>query len=224
MTLAGAILLFSISCTSQLFSLDRLFEQSTGNTSSASENQTPAPTTTQPESSKPGTPAKPTAAKPHSTTKKSQPKKKVVLSNCDTAQAPAASTPSSSNPPTGLQDPTNADAASAPATAPVPPKNCPPPKIVVRQGGTSEQSIQLAGGDQGSPKKDSVNQMLESTEGNLKKISGQSLNTTQQDTVSQIRQFMDQSKEALAGGDMERAHTLAWKAQLLSEDLVKPPK
>jgi len=46
----------------------------------------------------------------------------------------------------------------------------------------------------------------------------------QQDTVSQIRQFMDQSKEALAGGDMERAHTLAWKAQLLSEDLVKPPK
>ena len=66
--------------------------------------------------------------------------------------------------------------------------------------------------------------MLQSTEGNLKKISGQSLNTTQQDTVSQIRQFIDQSKEALAGGDMERAHTLAWKAQLLSEDLVKPPK
>jgi hypothetical protein len=66
--------------------------------------------------------------------------------------------------------------------------------------------------------------MLELTEGNLKKIAGLQLTTAQQETVSQIRQFVDQSKTALAGGDSERAHTLAWKAELLSEDLVKPQK
>jgi len=230
MTLAGAILLFIISCTTQLFSLDWLSAQSSGptpGTSNAAQNQTPAPTSTPPESPKPDTAAKPSTAKPRPKgTAKKSPAKKVVTSNCDTTPAAAASAPtSSSNPPTSLQDPANADAAAAPATAPVTPaQNCPPQKVIVRQGGVSEPSIQLAGGNQASPKKDSVNQMLQSTEGNLKKISGQPLDTTQQGTVSQIRQFMDQSKEALAGGDVERAHTLAWKAELLSEDLVKPSK
>jgi hypothetical protein len=40
--------------------------------------------------------------------------------------------------------------------------------------------------------------------------------------VTQIHQFMDQSKTAVKDGDLERARTLAWKAQLLSEELVKP--
>ena len=64
--------------------------------------------------------------------------------------------------------------------------------------------------------------MLAATESNLKKISGQQLNSSQQDMVSQIRQFMAQSKAAVDDGDMERARTLAWKAQVLSEELVKP--
>ncbi len=64
--------------------------------------------------------------------------------------------------------------------------------------------------------------MLAETESNLKKISGQQLNSNQQDMVSQIRQFMAQSKAAVGDGDMERARTLAWKAQVLSEELVKP--
>jgi hypothetical protein len=42
--------------------------------------------------------------------------------------------------------------------------------------------------------------------------------------VNQIRQFMEQSKAAVEAGDLERARTLAWKAQLLSDELVKPPK
>ena len=50
------------------------------------------------------------------------------------------------------------------------------------------------------------------------------LSTSQQDTVSQTRQFMAQSKAAMAEGDFERARTLAWKAELLSEDLAKPEK
>jgi hypothetical protein len=66
--------------------------------------------------------------------------------------------------------------------------------------------------------------MLETTDANLKKIAGRQLNSNEQDIVSQIRQFMSQSKTAAGQGDMERARTLAWKAQLLSEDLVKPEK
>jgi hypothetical protein len=64
--------------------------------------------------------------------------------------------------------------------------------------------------------------MLATTESNLKKIAGQQLNSNQQDMVSQIRQFMEQSRAAVGDGDMERARTLAWKAQVLSEELVKP--
>ena len=116
------------------------------------------------------------------------------------------------------------DSSATEATNPQPPKNCPPEKIVVRQGGAAEQSIQLAGGDQESQKKKDTNQMLGSTEENLKKISGIQLSPEQQETVSQIKQFVDQSKDALAAGDLDRGHTLAWKAQLLSEDLINPQK
>ena len=94
----------------------------------------------------------------------------------------------------------------------------------MRQGGTAEPSIQLAGGDQASQKKDAVKQMLGSTEANLKKIAGLPLSDAQKGTVVQIHQFVDQSKAALAAGDVERGNTLAWKAQLLSEDLVQPQK
>jgi hypothetical protein len=64
--------------------------------------------------------------------------------------------------------------------------------------------------------------MLETTDANLKKIAGRQLSSSEQDMVNQIRQFMAQSKAAVDSGDLERARTLAWKAQLLSEELVKP--
>jgi len=96
--------------------------------------------------------------------------------------------------------------------------------VIVRQGGTSEPSIQLAGGAAGqtSPERDTANQMLGTTEANLKKVAGRQLTPNEQDMVNQARQFMEQAKAAVAAGDLERARTLAWKAQLLSEELVKP--
>jgi iron uptake system EfeUOB component EfeO/EfeM len=117
-------------------------------------------------------------------------------------------------------DPAPATASAATSTA-----NCPPPKVIVRQGGTSEPSIQLAGGadpGQTSNQRDTANQMLDATEANLKKLAGKQLTPNQQDMVSQTRQFMQQSKAAVEAGDLERARTLAWKAQVLSEELVKP--
>ncbi len=97
----------------------------------------------------------------------------------------------------------------------------------MRQGGASEPSIQLAGGtpgDQTSHTLDTAKRMLGSTEANLKKIAGRQLTPNQQEMVNQIHQFIDQSKTAVDAGDLDRARTLAWKAQLLSEELVKPEK
>ena len=64
--------------------------------------------------------------------------------------------------------------------------------------------------------------MLGATETNLKQIAGRQLTSSQQDMVTQIKQFMEQSKAAAADGDLDRARTLAWKAQVLSQELVKP--
>jgi hypothetical protein len=99
--------------------------------------------------------------------------------------------------------------------------------VIVRQGGTAEPSIELAGGavgDQAAQQKHTANEMLQAAEENLKKIDGRQLAVNQQDMVDQIHQFMVQSKTAVAAGDLERGRTLAWKAQLLSEELANPQK
>ncbi len=169
-------------------------------------------------------PQNPPAQKPSSktqptTTKRPRHHKKRVLAvNCTPAAAASGSNPAPTDPPSA-------------ATAPAPgssgaPTNCPPSKVIVRQGGTSEPSIQLAGGAAGqtSHERDTANQMLGTTEANLKKVAERQLSPNEQDMVNQARQFMEQSKAAVAAGDLERARTLAWKAQLLSEELVKPEK
>lgn len=101
---------------------------------------------------------------------------------------------------------------------------CPPPKKVVHNGGSDEPSIQLVGGDAAdqASKERSTEQLTAATEENLKKIAGRQLSSTQEATVGQIKQFMDQSKKAVADGDPERGHNLAMKARLLSDELVKP--
>jgi hypothetical protein len=68
----------------------------------------------------------------------------------------------------------------------------------------------------------STNQLTAATEENLKKIAGRQLSSSQQEMVTQIKQFMMQSKAAVAAGDPERGHNLALKAHLLSDELVKP--
>lgn len=68
----------------------------------------------------------------------------------------------------------------------------------------------------------STNQLTAATEENLKKIVGRQLSSSQQEMVTQIKQFMTQSKAAIAAGDPERGHNLALKAHLLSDELVKP--
>jgi hypothetical protein len=103
-------------------------------------------------------------------------------------------------------------------------KPCPPPKKIVRNGGSDEPKIELLGGTPAQQASDerSTEQLTAATEENLKKIARRQLGSGEQDTVNQIKQFMEQSKQAVAAGDPERAHNLAMKARLLSEELLNP--
>ena len=97
----------------------------------------------------------------------------------------------------------------------------------MRHGGALEPTIHFAGGPAGTQamqQRNSANQMLTAAAQNLKKITGRELTANQQDMVNQIRQFIEQSKAATAAGDLDRARTLAWKAQLLSDELANPQK
>jgi hypothetical protein len=76
--------------------------------------------------------------------------------------------------------------------------------------------------EQASQERATAEQLAAATEENLKKIAGRTLSSGQQDMLNQIKQFMGQSKEAVAAGDLERGRNLANKAHLLSEELVKP--
>ncbi len=62
--------------------------------------------------------------------------------------------------------------------------------------------------------------LLGSAENNLANIH-RSLNVDEQNMVSQIRNYIAQSRKAMSDGDLERAYNLANKANLLSSELMK---
>jgi hypothetical protein len=99
-------------------------------------------------------------------------------------------------------------------------KSCPPPKVVVKDGGASEAPVELKGSNE-QQQLSSTEQLTASTEDNVKKIEGRPLGSNEQETLSQVKQFVEQSKAAIAAGDLERGHSLAMKALLLSDELVK---
>ena len=137
--------------------------------------------------------------------------------NCDSvANRNTATKGSKANNPTGTA------AKNSAAVSP-----CTPKKVIVRQGSTTEPSIEVvggAGGRQASDERNTAIQMLETAEANLKKMEGTQLSSDQQDMLKQVRDFMDQSRAATSAGDLDQARTLAWKAQLLSEELVRTGK
>ena len=100
----------------------------------------------------------------------------------------------------------------------------PPPKKVVREGSTADPTTQLAPGisqEQASRERQTTTQLLSSTDTALQQLSGRQLTSDQQETVAQIRKFMQQSKAADKDGDPQLAYKLALKAHLLSDGLAK---
>ncbi len=96
--------------------------------------------------------------------------------------------------------------------------------VVVHNGGRSDSQGQISSGttvQQAPQQQKETNSLLSATASNLQKISEKDLNPNQQDMVKQIRNYMQQSKHATAAGDIQGANNLAFKAHLLSEELVK---
>lgn len=167
-----------------------------------SQNQS-LPAQTQPvqntqQSTSPSTPAKPTSGHPAH-------RKKTKTADCSSS--------------------TSADAKSGTTNSASAQKPCPPKKVVVKNGGSDEPPVELKGD---TPPAKASNDLLNTeqlhlaTEDNLKKIAGRQLTANQQEMLNQIKQFMDQSKAAVADGDLERGHNLAMKARLLSDELLNP--
>ena len=99
-----------------------------------------------------------------------------------------------------------------------------PDKIVVRNGGAKDNTAQLSPGggrDPNSHSGEAIAQLLATTDVNLKKLASRQLTPTQQITIDQIHSYVVQAKSAADAGDLIRAHTLAYKARLLSDDLSK---
>jgi outer membrane biosynthesis protein TonB len=99
-----------------------------------------------------------------------------------------------------------------------------PSKVIVRNGGAKETSPQIAPAmskDYELHQRATTTQLLAATDVNVKKISGRQLPQAQQSVLDQIHTYVLQAKAASDAGDLERAHTLALKARLLSDDLAR---
>lgn len=97
-------------------------------------------------------------------------------------------------------------------------------KVVVRNGGADEALIQIAPQltqEQQLHNRENTTELLATTDANLKSIAGRPLTPAQQGMLDQIHSYMRQSRSASDSGDLVRAHTLAFKAHLLSDELAK---
>ena len=107
-------------------------------------------------------------------------------------------------------------------------KPAPPPedasgKTVIRNGSTSDPAVAIAPNvpqTQASQQLQDTNDLLDKTDANLKRIEGKTLNEGQQDTLEQIKNYMDQARIAVKNQDTEHAYNLAKKANMLSADLL----
>jgi hypothetical protein len=143
--------------------------------------------------------------------------------------------PASPQTPAPATQPENPKSEKKPATAatskkhhrkpkPAVPTGSEPAKTVVPNGSTTDPNAQIAPSlteAQASHQRQNTTQLLASTDANLKKLSDRQLTTSQQDTVKQIQAYMEQAKVADAAGELQRARNLAFKAHLLSDELVK---
>lgn len=99
-----------------------------------------------------------------------------------------------------------------------------PQKVVVREGGAKEPGAQIAPGmspEEAARERQNAEQWLGLTDGQLQQLAGRALNPQQQETLGQIRHYIDGARSALKEGDVGRASTLAEKAHLLSDDLAR---
>ena len=110
--------------------------------------------------------------------------------------------------------------AVAPAATPAPEG---PAKTVVRNGSAADPTVDLspAPSPQEASRLETYNRLVTTTDANLQKLSGRQLSPAEEDTVKQIKSYMEQAKGAAKDGDVQRAYNLAVKANLLSAELAE---
>ena len=175
------------------------------------------------------------SAPPQSEPPQQEPPKPQQAPPAETPQPQAPQTPPQQTPSLQETSPPASSKEASPSTKPKPTRKKRKPitnsqasgqsgKVVVRNGGASEHPSQISPGmndQQAQHQRDTVNQLLATTDANLKKISGRQLTSAQQGMLDQINTYVRQSKAASDTGDLSRAHTLAFKAHLLSDDLAR---
>jgi hypothetical protein len=110
-------------------------------------------------------------------------------------------------------------------------KRRPPPvihsdqnKTVVPEGGAKEPPAQIAPGlapDEAIRDRHEAEQWLAVTDGQLKELANRHLSEPRQEVIAQVRSYQLGARSALKENDLRRAHTLALKAHLLADDMVK---
>lgn len=119
---------------------------------------------------------------------------------------------------------------SAPKPAENPPAQTAPqataqatPPAEAEHEGTASPIGQLTTGDSatGEKTKRETADLIAETQQGLAGIK-RSLSTDEMVTAAQIRTFVKQAEQAMDNGDMDGAHTLATKAKLLLDELIKP--
>jgi hypothetical protein len=157
-----------------------------------------------------------------------------TLSTTQTAsQNPGPPPPATSEPSRPLPTPGEVTVADniPPKDLPKPPRRTPrkPPKKTVvedeapQPAPTPAPQGQLSASishDDALHQKVDTTQLIDATESSLRSINRQ-LNNNEQAMVQHIRSYIKDSQAAIANGDYERAHGLAVKAHLLSDELMK---
>jgi hypothetical protein len=187
----------------------------TAPTEAAPEKTKTAPAEQAPAETTPAVPANPPTPAPEEKTPDSEAKQKEKV---DAGSATEASPPGTS--PTGKSPNKARKRRQRTASAPVGTTR----RIVVREGGATEPAEQIVPGMtpvEATRQRQNAEQWLASTDDQLKRLAERTLDARQQDTVGQIRNYMEGARTALQEGDVRRASTLAQKAHLLAEDLVK---
>ena len=149
------------------------------------------------------------------------------------AEAQPAQPPEAQPSPTPAEQPKTAEktkpkhtrrAAKKPGEKPEIAHNTPPKKIIPAEpAATPPQIGQISPGPtsaDGGNNQASTDQLLQGAEANLNGIT-RTLSKDEEAMRTQIREFIKQSRTAITENDLARAHTLAVKARLLSDELVK---
>lgn len=113
-------------------------------------------------------------------------------------------------------------ALAAPRGAPAKPRVAPQPAAESAPSAKEAEpsfAPELSAGELAAAKVES-NRSLGVAERNLARIKGKTLNASQQDLASKVREFMETAREAIKSNDWGRAMNLAKKAEVLSEGLA----